>query len=222
MTNTGGTPAGWYHAPGDPDGTQRYWDGAQWVGEPQQTQQQPEQPQPSSPPPAYQPPAQGQTPPAYGAPAGGAGAPPPGYQSFAAPGSANYAEIGPRFVGYLIDIAPIFGIAIAGFIIDAVVSPLGSLLSFVGYIAWFVYNFVYLQGTTGQTLGKKQQGTRLVTEEGHQIPGMGKTAGRYLILLIPSVCTCGIVGLVDVLWPLWDEKKQRLSDKIVKTLVVKA
>ncbi len=35
MTNTGGTPAGWYHAPGDPEGTQRYWDGAQWIGDPQ-------------------------------------------------------------------------------------------------------------------------------------------------------------------------------------------
>lgn len=28
-------PAGWYHAEGDPQGTQRYWDGSQWVGEPQ-------------------------------------------------------------------------------------------------------------------------------------------------------------------------------------------
>lgn len=30
---------GWYHAQGDPEGTMRYWDGAQWVGEP--TTQQP-------------------------------------------------------------------------------------------------------------------------------------------------------------------------------------
>ncbi len=41
MTNTGGTPAGWYYAPGDPEGTQRYWDGAQWIGEPQAVPQQP-------------------------------------------------------------------------------------------------------------------------------------------------------------------------------------
>ena len=27
-------PAGWYHAEGDPEGTHRYWDGDQWVGEP--------------------------------------------------------------------------------------------------------------------------------------------------------------------------------------------
>ena len=29
----GQTPAGWYHAEGDPPGTTRYWDGSQWVGE---------------------------------------------------------------------------------------------------------------------------------------------------------------------------------------------
>ncbi len=29
------TPPGWYYAAGDPPGTQRYWDGAQWQGGPQ-------------------------------------------------------------------------------------------------------------------------------------------------------------------------------------------
>ncbi len=28
-------PAGWYHAEGDPPGTQRYWDGSAWQGGPQ-------------------------------------------------------------------------------------------------------------------------------------------------------------------------------------------
>ncbi len=32
-------PAGWYHAQGDPAGTQRYWDGAAWQGEPQPVDQ---------------------------------------------------------------------------------------------------------------------------------------------------------------------------------------
>lgn len=31
----GQMPAGWYYAEGDPPGTQRYWDGSQWNGEPQ-------------------------------------------------------------------------------------------------------------------------------------------------------------------------------------------
>lgn len=36
MTDTS-MPAGWYHAEGDPAGTQRYWDGVTWQGEPQLT-----------------------------------------------------------------------------------------------------------------------------------------------------------------------------------------
>jgi uncharacterized RDD family membrane protein YckC len=31
-----GQPPGWYHAQGDPPGSQRYWDGSRWVGGPQQ------------------------------------------------------------------------------------------------------------------------------------------------------------------------------------------
>ncbi len=102
MTNTGGTPAGWYHAPGDPEGTQRYWDGAQWIGDPQAVPQQPQapvasqppqQPQTPTPPPdatvAYTPPATPQDPnagqpPQYGAPPAG-GQPP----QYAAPAGAG-------------------------------------------------------------------------------------------------------------------------------------
>lgn len=36
MSDTGGQRhAGWYHAEGDPPGTQRYWDGSTWQGGPQ-------------------------------------------------------------------------------------------------------------------------------------------------------------------------------------------
>ena len=31
----GNTEPGWYYAEGDPPGTQRFWDGSQWVGGPQ-------------------------------------------------------------------------------------------------------------------------------------------------------------------------------------------
>ncbi len=33
MSESQTQPAGWYHAQGDPPGTQRYWDGSQWQGE---------------------------------------------------------------------------------------------------------------------------------------------------------------------------------------------
>ncbi len=33
MSESQTQPAGWYHAQGDPPGTQRYWDGTQWQGD---------------------------------------------------------------------------------------------------------------------------------------------------------------------------------------------
>jgi len=43
-------PAGWYYAQGDPPGTQRYWDGAAWQGEPQPVNPSPQYSAPDSPP----------------------------------------------------------------------------------------------------------------------------------------------------------------------------
>ncbi|MFT6761535.1 MAG: putative RDD family membrane protein YckC [Candidatus Aldehydirespiratoraceae bacterium] len=229
MTNIGGTPAGWYYAPGDPEGTQRYWDGAQWIGEPQAVPQAPAPPPPGgypapgAQPPAGQPPAYGgvssaassEPPPAYGVPAG--------YQnpSVADP-KAGLAEISPRFVGYLIDFVPFLGVVILSAIGNMIADAVGSVILLVGFVAIFGYNIVYLQGTTGQTFGKEKQGVKLVREATGEAPGIGTTLGRYLVLVIPSFCTCGIVGLLDILWPLWDPKRQRLSDKIFKLIVVPA
>ena len=47
MSDTGSAGAGWFHAQGDPPGTQRYWNGQEWVGEPQPVPT----PSPAAPPP---------------------------------------------------------------------------------------------------------------------------------------------------------------------------
>lgn len=65
MSDSGGNVgAGWLHAEGDPPGTQRYWDGTAWQGEPQPVPQAAPAP-PPTPPPAFAPP------PAMGTPAMG-------------------------------------------------------------------------------------------------------------------------------------------------------
>ncbi|MFT5531619.1 MAG: putative RDD family membrane protein YckC [Candidatus Poriferisodalaceae bacterium] len=38
MTESGQTPPGWYHAQGDPAGSERYWNGDAWQGEPRPAQ----------------------------------------------------------------------------------------------------------------------------------------------------------------------------------------
>ena len=279
MTNTGGTPAGWYYAPGDPEGTQRYWDGAQWIGEPQAVPQQPApaatpDPAPAAPdydqtvqyqppaqqatppageyqtpgadpaasappnygapgaqPPGYQPPAAGYQQPGYQQPAPAYGAAPPGYQNYGAPGAnvGTPAEWGTRFIAWLIDYGIVLGIYLGGFILalvaGAIADVLGLIMLFVAYVGAVgvtIWNLLIKQGSTGQSIGKEKQGIKLVKDETGQPVGGGMAFVRYLVAGLLSGVTCGIYGLLDYLWPLWDPEKKRLTDKIVKMSVVLA
>jgi uncharacterized RDD family membrane protein YckC len=172
-------------------------------------------------PPSYAPPA-GSPPPAGGAPGG--------YASYA-PASATPgqpADWGTRFVAWLIDAGIGIGIYIVGFILTliggAIADALGvlfGLATFAAVIAYFVWNIVLRQGNTGQSIGKEKQGIKLVKDETGQPVGPGMAFVRYLIAQVISTFTCGIYGLLDYLWPLWDVEKKRLTDKIVKMSVIK-
>lgn len=195
-------PAGWYHAQGDPPGTQRYWDGSQWQGGPQ---------------------------PVPGPAAPGAFGVSPGATSPVRVHGQAPAEYGQRVIAYLIDVAVMVGIFIAGFVLVAILGAvadalgvLASIATVVGSIGYFVWNFIILQGRTGQTLGKKQQGIKLVADATAQPVGGGMVLVRYLVAAIMSGLTCGLVGLLDLLWPLWDEDNKRLTDKVLKFSVVEA
>lgn len=200
MTDSSATqPPGWYYAQGDPPGTQRYWDGSQWVGGPQAAQ--------------------------------GAGAEPVGYGSgaVAVAGAGVPAEYGSRFVAYLIDIGILVVGYIAVFILTAIGSavsdPLGAILSIVGLfglLGVWIWNFVIKQGSTGQTVGKQQQNIKLVADATGAPVGGGMSFLRYLLAGAMSTFTCGLVGLLDILWPLWDNDKKRLTDKILNFSVINA
>ena len=196
----GGTsqPAGWYYAQGDPPGTQRYWDGTQWVGGPQAAQG------------ASEPVGYGQQPMGYG-------------------GSRVPAEWGTRALAALID----GGIALVGYIVliilvailSQVSDALGGIVWFVGLLGilgYYIWNFVIMQGGTGQTIGKQKMNIRLVADATGQPVGAGMAFVRWLVAGLISSITCGIGGLVDILWPLWDADKKRLTDKILNFSVIQA
>jgi len=46
--------------------------------------------------------------------------------------------------------------------------------------------------------------------------------GRFLVRTLLGAITGGVYTILTYLWPLWDEKKQTLDDKIFGTLVVRA
>jgi uncharacterized RDD family membrane protein YckC len=199
--------------------------------------QPPAQPGYGQPPaqPGYgQPPAQpgyGQQPPAqpgYGAPS----APPaqPGYQEvhhhhYGSGG--QLAEWGSRAGGYIIDYLIFAGPVFVLYILMIILSSSGSggaalfglLLMLIGAaisIAGGLW-ICYQEGTTGQSIGKRQMGIRLVSAQTGQPIGFGMAFVRKIAHAADSfACYLGF------LWPLWDDRKQTFADKICNTIVVRA
>jgi uncharacterized RDD family membrane protein YckC len=175
-----------------------------------------------------------QPPPPPPPPGGGYGQAPYGqspYPGGAAPGWSGppLADYGQRVIAYLIDAVVPFIIMIAALIVGRIFGivsgALGFLIAMLGYLAALAYgiwNWVVLQGTTGQSLGKRQQGISLVTEANLQPLGVGMVIVRYLVAGALGSVTCGLYGLLDILFPLWDPKRQRLTDKILKNAVIKS
>jgi uncharacterized RDD family membrane protein YckC len=80
--------------------------------------------------------------------------------------------------------------------------------------------FQWRNGSTGQSPGKRVLHLRVVhNETGEPIGGpMGLL--RWLAGWAISALTCGIGGLVDLLWPIFDDKKRTLHDMIVGSVVI--
>ncbi|GAA4600743.1 putative RDD family membrane protein YckC [Actinoplanes octamycinicus] len=211
-----------YPPPNDPYGQgqqQPYGQGEQpQYGQPQQPYGQPQQPQYGQPQQPYGQPAPGYGQPAYGAPAPGYGA--PGYGAGVPVSYANWIQ---RVGSYIID-----GLVTVPFSILAVTIGRGTdeygfptvnaayyIFLLLG-IAVSGYNRWYLAGTTGQSWGKKALGQKLVDQNTGQTIGAGKAFLRDLAHIVDA-----IICYIGFLWPLWDEKRQTLSDKICSTVVIR-
>ena len=87
-------------------------------------------------------------------------------------------------------------------------------------LIWSIWYFGYRQGKTGLTPGKRVAGTKLINIETGTPPGGAKGLGRSIIPSALGSFTSGLYQLIDYLWPLWDDKNQRLTDKMFSTQVV--
>lgn len=173
---------GWYHAQGDPAGTQRYWNGEQWVGGPQSL----DQPQHV-----------------------------PGHE---VPGQHVPAvSFGPRAIAWVIDTWPLWLVTILNVSIEGDIVLALQLLA----LAYVVVSKGVMMGQTGQSLGKRAQGIRLVSAVNGRPIGVGMTILRLLVSWV-FIVLCLVPYILDHLWPLWDPKGERLLDKIFSTRVVQA
>jgi uncharacterized RDD family membrane protein YckC len=155
------------------------------------------------PPPGQYPPPPSQYPPPPG--------PPPG----------QLADWGQRALAYLVDAAFAVGLIIVGLILSAILgsasSALGLLVGLIVYLASIVYWIIQLikQGNTGQTIGKKIIGLKLLKEETGQPIGAGNSIVRAIAHFVDS-----LICYIGWLFPLWDPKRQTIADKIMGTLVI--
>ena len=94
-----------------------------------------------------------------------------------------------------------------------------SVIGFLFWLLWAGWFFGYRQGKSGTTPGKRAAGICLVSIKTGVVPGGGTGVGRWLLPhLLNSFA--GVYWIIDLLWPLWDDANQRLTDKIVSTQVV--
>ena len=136
-----------------------------------------------------------------GSPQAGYGATPP------------YANWGQRFLGTLVD-GLVFLVPYIVVIVgrgNAAVMGIGFVL-LLGVAIWQLIQ----EGRTGQTVGKKALGIRLVREADGQPLGVGMAFVRRLAHFLDSIaCYLGW------LWPAWDAKRQTFADKVCGSIVIR-
>ena len=147
----------------------------------------------------------------------------------------DYASWGKRVGAYLIDFLPalvgqaIFLVGYGAFIADlagstssgaatssgaGVVPMVIGLIVALAAIGWQIYNRWLTAGRTGQSMGKRVLKIALISEETGQPVGPLNAFLRDLVHVLDGFAYVGF------LWPLWDERRQTFSDKIMKTAVV--
>lgn len=105
----------------------------------------------------------------------------------------------------------------AGVIVIAAIFVLAPLVAFV-FLAW---QLCRSGDRNGQTIGKQALGIRIVRGDGRPV-GITTVLMRYVVIGVFYIVTLLIGMIVDYLWPLWDEHRQALHDKVADTFVVVA
>jgi uncharacterized RDD family membrane protein YckC len=138
-----------------------------------------------------------------GEPAGAAGAPTP------AGASGPRADFGQRLLAWLVDgvLISAIGFVLAGMLGEQSANLINAAIGLIYYI--------YLEGSpSGQTVGKKLLGIRVVDFASGDPIGFGRATVRYFARILSALP----LGL-GYLWMLWDKEKQTWHDKLSTSVV---
>ena len=143
--------------------------------------------------------------------------------------STRFANYGSRAAAYIIDLLFLWGIALTSFLIGlamlfaATSRPIGIIL-LIAAIIWVpvgaIWNQIIRQGTTGQTFGKSRMAVKLIRVDTGLPIGVGLAIVRVLAGWFFSAITGGIFSIVDLVFPAFDKRRQRVIDKMLITIVI--
>jgi uncharacterized RDD family membrane protein YckC len=156
----------------------------------------------------------------------------------------DYAQWSTRAIGYIIDSLLVFAVvAVFGLVAALAFGGLGTLagagggdsdalrtvggmgcclfvtLITVGSLVVGLYNKVYLVAKRGYSIGQGVMKIKVVDGNGNLL-----TQGSAFVRLLAQI-GIGFIPLgsfIDLLWPLWDVRRQTLHDKAVSCYVINA
>ena len=88
---------------------------------------------------------------------------------------------------------------------------IGTLLTPV----YFFWNFCYRQGKTGQSFGESVMKFRMISEKTWQPIGFWLSLVRQIAHYVDQ-----LICYIGYLFPLWDDKRQTIADKLMTTVCV--
>jgi len=152
---------------------------------------------------------------------------------------ARYYRLGAPYAGWwrrvlasildgLIPFIPTFALGAvlhATGLIDRGSENLWAVLIFASIVTWHPLYFGLTMSRpgprNGQTWAKQWLRIRVVRGDRRPLGGWYSVL-REVLVKWALLGACAIVSLIDSVWPLWDDHKQALHDKIVSTFVVRA
>jgi len=153
---------------------------------------------------------------------------------------APYASWGIRVGGYLIDAVILLVVFALFFVLfrhshtldvhlmarrGARRRNLSSLPFLISGALYVLYGTVLCGSPRGQTVGMMAVGVRAVRDETLGTLGYGRALARavlegFLRLLNLLFFLLGLIWVLDMLFPLWDKKRQTLHDKVAGSVVL--
>jgi len=157
------------------------------------------------------------------------------------PAGETYATWGIRVGGYLIDFVIFLVVLVVLFLLFRHSHALNvhlmarrgtrrrnfSAVPFlITGVLYVVYGTLLCGSPRGQTLGMMAVGVRAVRDESFAVLGYGRALARALFEVVLRLINLlffllGLIWLLDMLFPLWDRKRQTLHDKAAGSVVLR-